>query len=331
MSILLPPISLSYTAPAFAVGRAASVRGTANTAETTPNAAANTTANASKKSQPITDTLDLSVSASLAKRVDDEAVPAVGRVAEKRSQAEKTESEDASAETMKSSETVKSGQSGKTGTLTADQEAQVSKLKARDTEVRAHEQAHLAAAGQYANGGASFSYETGPDGQRYAVGGEVSIDASPIKGDPEATISKAQQIRSAALAPASPSSQDYKVAAAASEMEANARLQKPSGLEGKSRVGLGQAISPESPDGTKTAETTKTDATAKTTEASSNLLAASPISAKQNIAGVTESSSSPASAKSSMVSSAANSVAANSVAAAYLQNSTLASRFSIFA
>jgi len=97
------------------------------------------------------------------------------------------------------------------------------KLKSRDQEVRRHEQAHLAAAGGLAAGGASFSYKTGPDGKRYAVGGEVNIDTSPVPGDPNATIHKAQQIRRAALAPADPSPQDRTVAASASAMEIQAR------------------------------------------------------------------------------------------------------------
>lgn len=122
--------------------------------------------------------------------------------------------------------------SGKTDTLqsteqklTAEEQEQVRELRARDAEVRAHEQAHMAAAGPYAQGGPSYTYQTGPDGRRYAIGGEVSIDASPISGDPEATIAKMQQIRGAALAPAQPSSQDYKVASAASQQEAAARMQ----------------------------------------------------------------------------------------------------------
>ncbi len=40
-------------------------------------------------------------------------------------------------------------------------------LQARDHEVRAHEQAHLGAAGQYARGGANFTYQHGPDGKSY--------------------------------------------------------------------------------------------------------------------------------------------------------------------
>lgn len=100
----------------------------------------------------------------------------------------------------------------------------VNQLKARDREVRAHEQAHLSVAGQYATG-MSFSYQTGPDGKRYAIGGEVGIDTSPVSGDPQATIQKAMIIQSAAMAPAQPSSQDYRVAASAAQMMVEARAE----------------------------------------------------------------------------------------------------------
>ena len=104
-----------------------------------------------------------------------------------------------------------------------EERATIAKLRARDREVRAHEQAHAAAAGGLAKGGPSFTYERGPDGRQYAVGGEVNIDSSPVSGDPEATLRKAAQIRAAALAPADPSPQDRAVAASATALEAQAR------------------------------------------------------------------------------------------------------------
>lgn len=104
-----------------------------------------------------------------------------------------------------------------------EQELQdIRELAARDREVRSHEQAHAAVGGKYA-GSPVYEFVRGPDGVSYAVGGEVSIDTSPVPGDPEATIAKAQQIRRAANAPAEPSSQDRRVAAEASLMEAEAR------------------------------------------------------------------------------------------------------------
>lgn len=110
------------------------------------------------------------------------------------------------------------------GEVLSDQEQQeVEQLKRRDAEVRAHEQAHQSAAGNLSQGSVSFDYENGPDGKRYAVGGEVSIDTSTVSGDPQATLIKAQKIRRAATAPVDPSSQDRSVAAEASRMEAQAR------------------------------------------------------------------------------------------------------------
>lgn len=107
--------------------------------------------------------------------------------------------------------------------LSEEEQREVEDLKARDREVRTHEQAHLAAAGQYASGGAGFDYTRGPDGRQYATGGEVGISTSVIEGDPEATLRKMEQVRRAALAPAEPSAQDLKVAAQATAAAAQAR------------------------------------------------------------------------------------------------------------
>ena len=101
----------------------------------------------------------------------------------------------------------------------------VQELRQRDREVRAHEQAHKSAAGPYAKGGPTFEYQTGPDGRRYAVGGEVSIDTSKVSGNPQATLIKAQTVRRAALAPSEPSAQDRSVAAQASQLENEARAE----------------------------------------------------------------------------------------------------------
>lgn len=105
-----------------------------------------------------------------------------------------------------------------TGELSEEDKRIVDKLRARDAEVRRHEQAHLAVAGQHALGGPSYTYQVGPDGQRYAIGGSVQIDLSPVPNDPDATLRKAQQLQQAALAPANPSSADRQVAMMASRM-----------------------------------------------------------------------------------------------------------------
>lgn len=115
-----------------------------------------------------------------------------------------------------------SGAQGRKGLTDAEQQ-EVTKLKKRDAEVKAHEQAHIAAGGAYVQGGANYEYEKGPDGQNYAVGGEVSIDTSQVSGDPKATIAKMQVVIRAALAPAQPSGQDQAVAAAAAQAAAQAQ------------------------------------------------------------------------------------------------------------
>jgi hypothetical protein len=98
-------------------------------------------------------------------------------------------------------------------------------LAARDAEVRAHEGGHLAALGAEAQGGIAYTYANGPGGA-YAVGGSIKVDLSPVPGDPEATIRKAERIRAASLAPASPSAADFRVAALAYALEAGARAEQ---------------------------------------------------------------------------------------------------------
>lgn len=99
---------------------------------------------------------------------------------------------------------------------------QVDNLKDIDQKVRQHEAAHQASSGGLA-GAATFQYATGPDGKKYAVGGEVNIDTSAVPNDPEATIRKLQQVQRSALAPSDPSPQDLRVAEQANKSEAQAR------------------------------------------------------------------------------------------------------------
>ena len=130
------------------------------------------------------------------------------------------------------------------------EEQQVEKLKQRDREVRAHEQAHAIVGGAYA-GAPSYTYQQGPDGKRYAIGGEVQIDTSGER-TPEATIRKMQVVIRAATAPADPSSQDMKVAQQAqaqlaeaqaqlAEAQADLRQQKTEELSGKDGEEAGAA------------------------------------------------------------------------------------------
>lgn len=100
----------------------------------------------------------------------------------------------------------------------------IQKLTQRNREVRAHEAAHLSAAGGYARGGASFTYQRGPNGVSYAIGGEVSLDTSS-PSDPKQALDKANTIRAAALAPAQPSTQDRLVAGQAAQTATQARVE----------------------------------------------------------------------------------------------------------
>lgn len=131
---------------------------------------------------------------------------------------EKKQGKSSSSDESSQSKTDSSG-------LSEEEVRRVEYLKSRDRQVRSHEQAHVMAGGGLVRGGASFGYETGPDGKKYAVSGEVSIDTSTSSDDPEATLQKAQQIQRAALAPADPSGQDRKVAAEAASMAAEARAE----------------------------------------------------------------------------------------------------------
>lgn len=139
--------------------------------------------------------------------------PEAGRIAEEQGRQSVTNSEDTPLSLSKK---------GTTSELKAEELLEVQKLRQRDTEVKTHEQAHLASAGQYAAGGPSFSYEVGPDGKRYAVGGEVPIDISK-ESTPGETLVKMQIVARAALAPLNPSAADRRIATRAATISAQAR------------------------------------------------------------------------------------------------------------
>lgn len=116
-------------------------------------------------------------------------------------------------------------QPGQKTELSEEDQKKVDELKSREQEVTAHEQAHRMVGGSLIRGAIEYEYETGPDGNRYIVGGEVNIDTSPVSEDPEATIAKMQLVIRAALAPANPSAQDRRVAQEARSQEAKARME----------------------------------------------------------------------------------------------------------
>ena len=120
-----------------------------------------------------------------------------------------------------------------------EEQRMLTDLKARDREVRAHENAHRAAGGNLVRGG-SYDYQQGPDGKRYAVGGDVQIDTTPVPDDPRATAAKMAQVIRAALAPAEPSPTDLAVAAQATaernRAQADARADTKANGQAESRA-----------------------------------------------------------------------------------------------
>lgn len=132
---------------------------------------------------------------------------------------------------LSSTENKEEQKSSGTNKLDSSEQQEVNKLQARDTEVRAHEAAHKAAGGGLA-GSASYSYQRGPDGKMYAIGGEVPISFE--KGStPQETIANARQVAAAAMAPANPSPQDFSVATSARMMEMQAQQELVKELQDK--------------------------------------------------------------------------------------------------
>ncbi|GAA64492.1 hypothetical protein P20311_2288 [Pseudoalteromonas sp. BSi20311] len=203
--------------------------------EVIPPAAANTAGSTENKAQSDAE------KAKLPGNSDSSTYNASGKIADDKTIAQRegnadSDQDDAEQEKQQAAEEVSEQEE-----LQLEQELQqIKELKARDTEVRTHEQAHAAVGGQYA-GSPSYEYQRGPDGTNYAVGGEVPIDVGVINGDPQATIDKMQTVRAAALAPAEPSGADRAIAADATQKIAAAQAELASAddedsSEGQSRV-----------------------------------------------------------------------------------------------
>ena len=65
---------------------------------------------------------------------------------------------------------------------------------------------------------------TGPDGKKYAKEGHINIDSRPVPNNPEATIRKAQAIRSVELSTTNTSPQNRTVSAEIAKIEREARM-----------------------------------------------------------------------------------------------------------
>ncbi len=110
-------------------------------------------------------------------------------------------------------------------------------LRMIEQKVKAHEMAHKVAGGEL-TGPVQYKYQKGPDGKLYIVGGEVPIKIKQGK-TPEETIEIAQKIKRAALAPADPSPQDRAVAARATVMEIQAKIEMmKKNLEEKNKISI---------------------------------------------------------------------------------------------
>jgi len=153
--------------------------------------------------------------ANLRKQAEENSTSISGSTQEKQEQSSNPEQQNAKSEKSTEGQTISANEGIKEKRELVVEQQKIESLKSRDREVRAHEQAHSSVGGT-STGAPSFTYQVGPDGKKYAVGGEVSVDLSTVSGDPQATITKMQKVYSAALAPADPSSQDHRVAASAS-------------------------------------------------------------------------------------------------------------------
>jgi len=203
--------------------------------EVIPPAAANTAGSTENKAQSDAE------KAKLPGNSDSSTYNASGKIADDKTIAQREGNADSDQDNAEQEKQQAAEEVSEQEELQLEQELQqIKELKARDTEVRTHEQAHAAVGGQYA-GSPSYEYQRGPDGTNYAVGGEVPIDVGVINGDPQATIDKMQTVRAAALAPAEPSGADRAIAADATQKIAAAQAELASAddedsSEGQSRV-----------------------------------------------------------------------------------------------
>lgn len=125
-------------------------------------------------------------------------------------------------DSLKKEESKEGKKSKSDNELSQDEKRLVFDLQARDAEVRAHEAAHQS--GGASTGGATYTYQQGPDGKMYAIGGEVSVSFQS-GSTPQETIANAQAVIASALAPADPSGQDMAVASSAMVMMMKAQQQ----------------------------------------------------------------------------------------------------------
>lgn len=84
------------------------------------------------------------------------------------------------------------------------------KFKKTDANIRSHEQIHASIG--HTTTPIAYTYQQGPDGKMYAVGGSVKLDTS-IPKDPKAALFKLDQLQKAASAPVDSSGSDNQISA----------------------------------------------------------------------------------------------------------------------
>lgn len=134
---------------------------------------------------------------------------------------------------VSSTRTVLANDVDREATTSTELDSVLQDLSSWDSVVRTHENQHKEALGAYATGGIEYTFTQGPDGLDYAVSGRVSVNMA-TEDSPEQTLAKAETIRQAALAPATPSGADHAVAIRASKLADAARSE----LEAQEQMGI---------------------------------------------------------------------------------------------
>jgi hypothetical protein len=98
-------------------------------------------------------------------------------------------------------------------------------LKKRDKKVKKHEAGHTGNPDIQTIGTPRYKYTLGPDGKMYAVGGEVTLSTGRVS-NPQDALRKATALKKASLSSDDPSPADFAAASAASQMKAEALLQR---------------------------------------------------------------------------------------------------------
>lgn len=97
------------------------------------------------------------------------------------------------------------------------------RLKNRDAHVKAHEASHAGSGGVMTIGAPSYTYQIGPDGKPYAIGGKVTLASRPAS-NPRMAELHARSLKNASLSVDDPSPQDLAAASSAEAMAREARI-----------------------------------------------------------------------------------------------------------